>query len=103
MIGVSGDSLRYENDQLFVNDEAYDEPYLSEFKNDLTDDQLLTEDFDLTSLFGYERVPAGKLFVLGDNRRNSKDGRTIGMIDQKKVLTKVKFVFWPPNQIGTVE
>ena len=54
MIGVSGDSLRYENDQLFVNDEAYDEPYLSEFKNDLTDDQLWTEDFDLTSLFGSE-------------------------------------------------
>ncbi|MBO0454554.1 signal peptidase I [Candidatus Enterococcus murrayae] len=103
VIGLPGDTVAYKNDQLYINGKKYEESYLDEFKGKLTDGQPLTNDFDLQSLFGYEKVPAGQLFVLGDNRRISKDGRIIGMIDEEAVLTNVKFVFWPPNRIGTVD
>lgn len=103
VIGLPGDTVAYKNDQLYINGKKYDEPYLDEYKANLTDGQPLTNDFDLQHLFGYEKVPAGQLFVLGDNRRISKDGRIIGMIDEEAILTKVKFVFWPPNRIGTVD
>lgn len=103
VIGLPGDTVAYKDDQLYINGKKYDESYLEEYKGRLTDGQPLTFDFDLQSLFGNEKVPAGKLFVLGDNRRISKDGRIIGMIDQKDILTNVKFVFWPPNRIGTVD
>jgi signal peptidase I len=36
--------------------------------------------------FGPVRVPAGKLLVLGDNRGNSRDGRTFGWVDRTRVL-----------------
>jgi signal peptidase I len=36
--------------------------------------------------FGPVRVPAGKLLVLGDNRGNSRDGRTFGWVDRRQVL-----------------
>lgn len=39
--------------------------------------------------FGPLRVPAGKYFVLGDNRGNAQDSRFLGMIDRKKVVGTV--------------
>jgi len=36
--------------------------------------------------FGPVRVPAGKYFVLGDNRHRALDSRYIGFIDQKDVI-----------------
>ena len=39
--------------------------------------------------FGPLRVPAGKLFVLGDNRGNAQDSRQLGLIDRNKVVGTV--------------
>ena len=39
--------------------------------------------------FGPVKVPAGKFFVLGDNRGNSLDSRYQGMIDQSKYVGTV--------------
>jgi signal peptidase I len=42
--------------------------------------------------FGPLRVPAGKLLVLGDNRGNSRDGRTFGWVDRSHVLGRAMAV-----------
>ena len=47
------------------------------------------------------KVPADSYFVLGDNRRNSKDGRVIGFIHKKDILGEVKFVMC--NSHGLVQ
>lgn len=103
VIGLPGDTVAYKNDQLYINGKKYDEPYLDEFKGELTDGQPLTYDFSLNELTGTEKVPKGQLFVLGDNRRISKDSRIIGMIQEKDIMADVKFVFWPLNRFGTVD
>lgn len=103
VIGLPGDTVEYRDDQLYVNGDQVDEPYLDEYKDDLTDGQPLTGDFNLEKLFGAEKVPEGELFVLGDNRRISKDSRIIGMINESDVMADVKFVFWPINRIGTID
>ena len=36
--------------------------------------------------FGPVHVPAGKVLLLGDNRGNSRDGRTFGFVDRERVL-----------------
>ncbi|MGO2892358.1 MAG: signal peptidase I, partial [Enterococcus devriesei] len=86
VIGLPGDTIEYKSDQLYINGKKVAEPYLDQFKKELTDDQPLTYDFNLKDLFGAEKVPAGELFVLGDNRRISKDSRIIGMIKEKNIM-----------------
>lgn len=103
VIGLPGDIIEYKNDELYINNKKYDEPYLDEFKGKLTDGQPLTYDFNLKELTGSEKVLDGELFVLGDNRRISKDSRIIGMIKEKDIMADVKFVFWPLNRFGTVD
>ena len=39
------------------------------------------------------RVPAGKVLLLGDNRGNSRDGRTFGFVDREHVLGRAVSVF----------
>ena len=50
-------------------------------------------------------VPAGKLFVLGDNRAVSLDSRSseIGLIDMKNVLGKANLVLFPFSHFGKIK
>jgi signal peptidase I len=102
VIGLPGDQVVYQNDTLYINGTAYDEPYLEAYKATLDDGFPLTDDFDM-SLFNETEVPEGKLLVLGDNRRISKDSRQLGLIDETAVLGDVAFVFWPLADFGRLE
>jgi len=50
-------------------------------------------------------VEKGCIFVLGDNRRDSKDSRSpeIGLIDTRQVVGKVIFLFLPGTNHGFAE
>ncbi len=91
VIGLPGDTVEYRSDELYINGKKYDEPYLDSEKESITSGYL-TEDFKLSELpacGGVNKVPKGELFVLGDNRRISKDSRYIGFIKEDDVLGKV--------------
>ena len=50
-------------------------------------------------------VEEGKVFVMGDNRNNSKDSRStqIGQVDKREVLGKVAFILFPGTGMGGME
>ncbi|MFD2212872.1 signal peptidase I [Metabacillus endolithicus] len=102
VIGLPGDKVEYKNDTLYINGEAYEEPYLNEYKDDLIDGPL-TEPFDLDGIIGQDTVPEGHLFVMGDNRRQSKDSRHIGTIPIEEVMGKASLVYWPVSDIRFAE
>jgi signal peptidase I len=46
------------------------------------------------------KVPAGKVFVMGDNRGNSSDARVNGPIKESSIVGRVFVRIWPLNRLG---
>jgi signal peptidase I len=55
---------------------------------------------DADSPEGGCKVPAGKVFVMGDNRTNSQDARANGPIKESSIVGRVFLRIWPPGRIG---
>ncbi|MFC5463785.1 signal peptidase I [Lederbergia graminis] len=103
VIGLPGDTVEYKNDVLYINGVAYEEPYLDKYKAQVKDGPL-TQDFKLEDLpSDHKTVPEGELFVMGDNRRSSKDSRHIGTIPMDKVIGDTSVVYWPIKDIRYVK
>lgn len=95
VIGVPGDHVAYQDDVLYINNEAVAEPYLEQFKQALLDQGEFTYDFQLQDITGEMTIPAGYYFVLGDNRRVSNDSRNpnVGLIAEQDILGSVTLHF----------
>lgn len=79
--------VEYSKNRVYVNNNLIEEPYLdSDFKN--------SDEEDLVFLH------PGEYYVLGDNRRISKDSRYFGPITEDQIVGKAVFRFWPLNKIG---
>ncbi len=47
-------------------------------------------------------VPYTRVFPMGDNRDNSRDGRYFGAVARRHVLGRAMFIYWPLARLGTV-
>ena len=102
---MPGDTLEYKDDQLYINGEPIEEPYLDAYKAQITEGTL-TEDFTLNDIdvsLDSNTIPEGYIFVMGDNRRYSKDSRHIGLVNQKEIIGNTSLIFWPFSDIKIVK
>ncbi|MFC4404599.1 signal peptidase I [Gracilibacillus xinjiangensis] len=104
VIGLPGETIEYKNDQLFVDGELVEEPYLQEVKQNLDPNATFTTDFTLEDIPGGSMtVPDGHVFVLGDNRKNSTDSRHLGFIPLEQIVGIARFSYWPIMNLGTID
>ena len=96
VIGLPGDNIVFKDDKLYINGKFIEEPYLDDLKNSERwkrngNFAKLTQDFTLESLpaTNTKKVPENMLFVMGDNRIDSKDSRYFGFISVDKVIGKM--------------
>ena len=95
VIGLPGDTISYRANQLYVNEEKVNENFL---KDNLAEDHEtipFTNDFEFSELMGVKKLGKGSYFVLGDNRRVSKDSRSFGSISEENIIGKARMVFYP--------
>ena len=87
VIGVPGDRIEAEDGRVFVNGDPIDEPYL----------KSETEDF------GPVNVPPDTLWLMGDNRMNSSDSRSLfGPVPIDDVVGEAVVRVWPPSRMGGI-
>jgi len=82
VVAVEGQTVEVRDGHVYVNGQSIDEPYL----------QSPTH-----GVYGPEIVPAGTVFVMGDNRNFSLDSRdvSVGFVPLANVKGKAMAVFWP--------
>ncbi|AZP05367.1 signal peptidase I [Jeotgalibaca ciconiae] len=104
IIGVPGDEISYQDDELYIDGEVVEEKYLETLKED-QENSLLTPDFTLLDVPGSESlvVPEGMYLVLGDNREVSKDSRMFGLVPEEVIEGTTSLRIWPLNRIGFLE
>lgn len=88
VIGVAGDTIEVKKGQVYLNGEALKEPYLAEAPR---------------YTYGPVTVPEGKIFVLGDNRNQSYDSHSWGLLDQSAVHGRAYLRYWPLDRAGRLE
>ncbi|MDQ0232238.1 signal peptidase I [Metabacillus malikii] len=87
VIGLPGDEIHYEDDQLYVNGTAVNEPFLSNKEKE--NGTKLTGNFTLEEITNKTKIPKGYLFVIGDNRLQSRDSRHFGLVHIDNVIGRV--------------
>ena len=89
IIGLPGDEIHYEDDQLYVNGNAVNEPFLT--SSDQNENIIKkTGSFTLEEVTDKAKIPKGYIFVIGDNRIQSRDSRHFGLVKIDDVIGTVE-------------
>jgi len=97
VIALPGEIIALEDGRVLINGRLYPEPFLPPNLRNDTYPGPSTAPYALHHAY---RVPAGKVYVMGDNRPDSCDSRYWGPIRQSTIVGKVDLRIWPLSRIG---
>lgn len=84
IIGLPGDEVTIKDGHVYINKNILDEPYIA-----------------ASPIYsGSWQVVDGYLFVLGDNRNDSSDSHSWGLVPMQNVVGKSLFIYWPFTEWG---
>lgn len=95
VIGLPGETVELIDGAIYINGLRLNEAYL---------------DPDLETLCSRSRCDESRwtlgpddFFVMGDNRRGSRDSREFGPVDRHSIIGEAVFRLWPLDVIGTLQ
>jgi signal peptidase I len=97
VIGLPGEIISLQDGSVYINGRLLPEPFLPP--------DVRTDTYPGPSKNGYAlhhayRIPAGDVFVMGDNRPESCDSRYWGPVRESTIVGKVDLRIWPLSRIG---
>lgn len=92
VIGLPGDHIVIKDGIVYRNDEKIEEPYLREMNTEIQEQE-----------YADVIVPENTIYVMGDNREQSKDSRSFGCIPYDRVNGYVLCRIWPLNKLGAIK
>lgn len=88
VVGIPGDIIEIKDGYLFRNGKKMNELFVKEY---------------VFGSYGPQRIPRDKLCVMGDNRNNSHDSRSWGLLDSSLIKGRAELKFWPVNEIARIQ
>ena len=88
VIGLPGETVEIRDGTVVIDGRVLDEPYLAE-------EEILAE-------FAPVEVPEDHVFVMGDNRDDSRDSRIFGPIPADSIVGRAFVRVWPPTSVDTL-
>ena len=87
VIGLPGESISVQDGKVMINGIPLEEPYIA-----------------APPIYnGTWEVPEGQLFVLGDNRNESKDSHEWGLLPMENVVGRAILIYWPPPEWQVID
>ncbi len=86
VVGLPGERVKVQDGTILVDGTAIEEAYIA----------------NPASYSGVWNLGEKEFFVLGDNRGNSSDSHSWGLLPQENVVGKAWLCYWPPEDWGTV-
>jgi signal peptidase I len=90
VIGLPGDVIDLRDNHVLIDDRILEEPYIGP---DVVTAPTGSIEFPFT-------VPDGCVFVMGDNRTDSRDSRIFGPIDEDQIVGRAFVRVWPLDALG---
>ena len=87
VIGLPNDKIEYKDNELYINGEKYEEPYLID---------CVTNDFSIS-------LGDDEYYCLGDNREISKDSRYYGPFKSNEIKSTKFLRIYPFNKFGIIK
>lgn len=87
VMGLPGETIEVRGGHVMIDGQSIEEPWVT---------YLGGPDY------GPAEVPEGHVFILGDNRRVSRDSRAIGPVALSSIEGRVWLVYWPLEEIRLV-
>ncbi|MBP1603050.1 MAG: lepB [Acidobacteria bacterium] len=94
VIGLSGETIELKDRQIHVNGRAIQEPYAHYLPRPAGSAGGEVTTGDVRERYGPVVVPAGSVFVMGDNRDNSQDSRYWGFLPKENIKGKALMIYW---------
>jgi signal peptidase I len=95
VIGLPGETLEVKDKRVYINGKPLNEPYVHflEPPQGASAYSEVTAN-DLRERYGPITIPAGKYFMMGDNRDNSQDSRYWGLLPREDVKGRAMMIYW---------
>lgn len=88
VVGLPGETLEIKDNRVWIDGVAISEPYLAEVYQ---------------RNYGPVQIPEDHIFVMGDNRNNSRDSRYIGPVRLDQVLSRAWMRIWPLEEVAFLD
>ncbi len=102
VIGLPGETVEVRNKTVYINGQPLVEPYAHFIEQPLRpgDPEYGLRGGSASDNWGPQVVPEGELFVMGDNRDNSRDSRFWGFLPRDQVKGRALLVYWSYEASG---
>ena len=97
VVATEGQTVDLRDGAVYVDDVKLDEPY-----TEGAESLPLIPAGNVSLQYPYT-VPAGTVWVMGDNRENSADSRYFGAVPVSNVTARAFMTYWPLNRIGLLD